>query len=269
MIIDFHTHIFPDKIAGKTIEHLSGKAKIPPYSDGSRAGLEERIREAGVDIAINLPVLTSPSQFDSVTAFAKELNLRFSAAGKGVLSFAGIHPSCDDVCGKMKYIASLGFLGVKIHPDYQETFIDDERYVRIVDEARKNDLIVVIHSGVDGGYPDSPVRCTPKRALSLIRETAYEKLVFAHLGANEMQDEVLDTLCGENVYFDTAYVLRRVERSVFMRILEKHGADRILFASDSPWSDIKEDVERLRSFSLERETEEKIFFRNAQRLLGI
>ena len=84
-----------------------------------------------------------------------------------------------------------------------------------------------------------------------------------------MYDAVLDLLCGEDIYLDTAYVLRFVGEDTFKKILERHGEDRILFASDSPWSGIKQDVEILRSFSLEKNTEEKILSRNAKKLLGI
>ena len=35
MIIDFHTHIFPDRIAPVTIQKLSEKAQIPAYTDGT------------------------------------------------------------------------------------------------------------------------------------------------------------------------------------------------------------------------------------------
>ena len=84
-----------------------------------------------------------------------------------------------------------------------------------------------------------------------------------------MSDEVIEKLCGLDVYFDTAYVLRATSKETFLKMLEKHGEDRILFASDSPWSSIKNDVEILRSFDLEKETEDKLFFKNAKKLLGI
>ena len=54
-----------------------------------------------------------------------------------------------------------------------------------------------------------------------------------------------------------------------MKILKKHGEDKILFGSDSPWSDIAADVNILRSFGLSKETEEKILCTNAKKLLGI
>lgn len=269
MIIDFHTHVFPDKIAAKTIDYLAKKCDIPPYSDGSVNGLLQRLGEAKVDIGVTLPVVTSPKQFESINRFAGEINAAYEKSSPRLISFAGIHPLCEDIEGKMKAIKNAGFIGVKIHPDYQETFIDDDGYVRIMRAAAENDLVVVTHSGVDGGYRDLPVKCTPERVLRLLKKAPHSKLVLAHLGANEMFGEVLESLCGLDVYFDTAFILKYVDKEIFKRILDKHGKERILFATDSPWSNIKDDVEKLRSFELGKETEEMIFSQNAKKLLGI
>ena len=97
----------------------------------------------------------------------------------------------------------------------------------------------------------------------------HDKFVLAHLGANEMCDEVFDILCGENVYFDTAFALGYVSEYDFKRIISKHGTDKILFATDAPWCVIKESVEVLRSFELDKETEKKILSENARKLLRI
>ena len=77
MIIDFHTHIFPDRIAEKTIKMLSEKGGIPPFSNGSTEGLLNAMEIAGTDISVTLPVLTNPSQFDSVNSFAAEIRQTF------------------------------------------------------------------------------------------------------------------------------------------------------------------------------------------------
>ena len=269
MIIDFHTHIFPERIAEKTISLLSEKGGIPPFSDGTADGLLKKMAESGVDVCVTLPVMTSPSQFDSINRFALEINERFAHSKQRLISFAGIHPACEDIEQKMEFIKQNGFIGIKLHPDYQGTFIDDDAYVRIVREAARLDLVVVTHSGVDGAYRDMPVRCTPKRALELIKKAPHSKLVLAHCGANMMFDDVLEMLCGSDVYFDTAYVLRFIGKDTFLKMLQKHGADRILFASDSPWSDMCGDVDIINSFGLDKITKKKIFCENAQALLGI
>ena len=269
MILDFHTHVFPDRIAEKTIKYLSQKGGIPPFSDGQVTGLLQEMEAAGVDLSVNLPVLTAPTQFESVNRFAEELNARFAHGEKRILSFAGIHPQCEAIEEKMAWIKEHGFLGVKIHPDYQQTYINDEQYVRILRAARDHDLIVVTHAGYDVAYPDCSIRCTPVLIRDLLRRVPHPKLVLAHMGGNTLWNEVLDTLCGEDVYMDTSYVLPFIGKETFLSILKKHGEDKILFGSDSPWNSIPKDVELLRSFELEKTTEEKIFHKNGCALLGI
>lgn len=269
MIIDFHTHAFPDRIAERTIAQLSKMANISAYSDGTADGLFREMEKGNVDIAINLPVLTKPEQFDSVNAFAAEINQRFQGRERRIISFGAIHPACADIPSKMRWLRDNGFLGVKLHPDYQGTYIDDDGYVQILRAAADCGLVAVTHAGIDVGYKDQPVHCPPDRALKLIRKVPYSGLVLAHYGAADMPREVLSTIAGEDVYLDTAYILRFIGEDDFRRILDRHGEDRVLFASDSPWSSVREDVQILRSFHLGASAEEKILYQNAKRLLGL
>ena len=64
MVIDFHTHMFPDKIADQTITFLAEVCQIPPQTDGTYTGLSESTKKGGVDLSIALPAMTKPSQFD-------------------------------------------------------------------------------------------------------------------------------------------------------------------------------------------------------------
>ena len=269
MIIDFHTHVFPEKIAKRAIEALSLGGAIKPHTDGTVSGALQSMERSGVDLAINLPPLTNATQFSNVLKYANELNSSPEAYPR-VMSFAGIHPDEPDVEQRLSEVLAAGIRGIKIHPDFQGAYIDDERYVRILSEAKRLGLITVTHAGYDVGYFDKPVRCYPKRILRLLDKIGgYPKLVLAHIGSNAMSSEVLETLAGTDVYFDTAYTLHDIDRSVFLGILEKHGDDKILFATDSPWRDQKEEIELLKSYNLGAETEEKIFSANAKRLLGI
>jgi predicted TIM-barrel fold metal-dependent hydrolase len=91
--------------------------------------------------------------------------------------------------------------------------------------------------------------------------------VLAHCGGNELFEDVFNVLAGKNIYFDTAFILDYINKETFINILEKHGEDKILFATDSPWRDIKKDVEIVKSLNLKKEVEDKIFYKNALRLL--
>lgn len=268
MIIDFHTHVFPERIAAATVSALREKGGIPAYSDGTMAGLVSRLFEAEVDLAVNLPVLTKPTQLDSICRFASEKNSH--GADSKIISFVGMHPDIPDVEGAIQRIKAEGFLGIKIHPDYQETFFDDERYIRILASAKKEGLITVTHAGPDVGYVGKPVRCTPRRVLNLLDKIGgYDRLVLAHLGGNGLFEEVYSELCGRDIYLDTAFAFDYISEENFKRLLDKHGDERVLFASDSPWGDISKFVKILKGFCLGEDSEKKIFSENARSLLGI
>ena len=48
-MIDFHTHIFPEKIAEKTLKFLASRCHIDPYTDGTAPGLSASTKEAGLE----------------------------------------------------------------------------------------------------------------------------------------------------------------------------------------------------------------------------
>ena len=269
MLIDFHTHIFPDKIAEKTMAYLESRCHNHPFTDGTAQGLVNAMERADADIAVNLPVLTKPSQFESITRFALSVNEQYANAKRRIISFGGIHPACDDIKGKMRFLKDNGFIGVKIHPDYQETFLEDDGYIQVLTSAKDLDMVVVTHSGVDDGYLDQPVRCTPSRVKKVIEAVGHEKFVLGHYGALDMWEETLDILADKNVYFDTAFTLHRIDKELFEKILDRHGDDKVLFASDCPWADIVEHKKILLSYGLNKDTEEKILYKNAMKLLKI
>ena len=269
MVIDLHTHIFPDKIAEKTISALSKSACVTPYANGTKAGLLESMDKAGVDISINLPAMTNSSQLDSINTFAKCLNEENHTRPR-IISFAGFHPDIENYKEELCKIKENGFLGIKLHPDYQGTFFDDERYINILKSAKELDLITVTHAGLDGAFVGREIKCTPRRVLrALDKIGGYSKLVLAHLGGNELFDEVYKELAGYDIYFDTSYVLINTPKQDFLKMVEKHSADKILFATDSPWQCRGQMINKLKSYELPKEAEDKIFYKNAKNLLNI
>ena len=152
MVIDFHTHIFPDKIAAKSIAALGAIAGIDAYTDGTLNGLLQSMEQSEVDISVILPVMTNPLKFESVNAFAAKINEQYE--GK-LISFGGIHPDCENYKEKLNWLRKNGFKGIKIHPDYQKVMIDDIRYMRIIEYANEIGLIVITHAGFDDVSPQS------------------------------------------------------------------------------------------------------------------
>jgi predicted TIM-barrel fold metal-dependent hydrolase len=269
MLIDFHAHIFPDAIAARTIALLQERGEAHAYTTGDLKGLLASMSEGGVDYAVILPVMTKPSQFESVNRFAAELCKR-----SDLCSFGGIHPDCDNIEEKLDTIKSLGLKGVKLHPDYQQTDIDDPRYLRILEGCKKRGLYVSIHTGFDPAFPHR-IRCTPEMSARVIRklhegeEDPKPFMILAHLGANEQPDETEKHLIGLPVYFDLGVILGKVEKEQLLRVIRAHGADKILFATDTPWHSQKEDRLYFESLPLTEEERKAIAFENARRILGI
>ena len=261
-MIDFHTHIFPDAIAEKSLPHLATVCRENPCTNGKRDGLLVSTIKAQLDMSIILPVITAPKQFESIHRFALEFQK------KPLLSFGGIHPEFDDYKEKLRWIKEQGFLGIKIHPDYQGTYFNDIRYKRILAYASELDLIVVSHAGLDPLSPND-IHCTPKMAAEVIDEVKPTKLVLAHMGGNAMYAETEKYLVGQEVYFDTSYVLDKMPREQFARMVNNHGAERILFASDSPWACQKKFINELRQMPIGIKEQEMILSFNARKLLGM
>ena len=265
MVIDFHTHIFPDKIAAKTIEHLEQVGGITAATDGTLTGLLASMERCDVDMSVILPVATKPSQFESIQAFAKSINEKYQ--GK-LISFGGIHPDCEDYKKELDTIKAMGFKGIKIHPDYQGVMIDDIRFMRIIEYASELGMIILTHAGIDIGLPN-PVHCPPHKMLKVLDEIKPEKMVLAHFGGWSQWDEVYEYLAGENVWLDTAFIYDYITKDRFFKIMEKHGSEKILFATDSPWSDMAKGIEWIKGLNLPGEVEEAVLSGNAKRLLGI
>ena len=269
MVIDFHTHIFPDKIAKKTIEHLELNIKNV-FGEDSRAvieatldGLEASMQENGVDYSVVLPIATKPTQSDTINNFAAEVNRH-----ERIFSFGSLHPMQEDWEDTLYKIKELGLLGIKLHPEYQQCRVDEKETIRILEKCEELDLYTVFHAGKDIGMPP-PVHCEPYMLKNVLNYVKGDKIIAAHLGAWKMWDEVEEQLVGTEIIFDTAFIKNFIDREQLLRIIKNHGSKKILFATDSPWESQGEDVRFFEGLPISKEDKENIMFKNAKKLLNL
>lgn len=273
MIIDAHTHIYPEKIADRAIAKLERASGIKAKVNGRKDGLIQSMKAAGVDYSLLLPVATSPSQVDTINKEAAETNA--SAPETGLLSFGGIHPDTPDYKEVLRRIKSLGLKGIKIHPDCQKVFFDDIRWKRIVMEASELGLYIMVHAGVDIGLPE-PVHCRPDHIIEVVKETGSDRLILAHMGGWRLWDEVKDKLADQPVFLDTAFSLScmpdvdgMLTKDAFVELVRLFGPERIVFGTDSPWCAQRECVEWIRGTALTRQEKEQIFSGTIRKLLDL
>lgn len=276
MIIDFHAHTFPDRIAAAAVGKLELKAHARSHSDGTREGLLRCMKAAGIDHAVVLPVATNPLKCASMNDASRALN-----GLDGLTYFAAIHPDAPDWHEELGRARQLGFQGVKIHPVYQDVPIDDPRFVRILARCGELGLTVVMHGGADIGFPGVE-RCSPARLRRALAQSGPVTLVAAHMGGWRNWQEVPEQLLDTGVYLDTAYTLGAIDPlddhyapeelpmladERFCALVRIFGSRRVLFGTDSPWDDMEACVARIRSLPLTDAEKEDIFCRNACRLL--
>ena len=211
MIIDFHTHIFPEKIASRAIASLEQKAKMRAHVSGVEASLRASMDKSGVVLSIILPVVT----------------------------------------------------------------IDDIRFLRIIDCAEEYGLVTITHAGYDIGFPGEE-QSLPVHICHMLDEIKPSRMVLAHMGGWGCWDQVMDRIIGRDVYLDTAFSTTSAPREgaplsmdLFTVMIQKHGADRIVMGSDSPWSDQLDSINAIKNCNIPEESIAKILGDNAKKLLQL
>jgi hypothetical protein len=261
-IIDFHTHIFPDTIAQRAI--ASFKENVPhakPYTNGTIDGLNRSMQQHHVTKSVLLPIATKPGQVATINTNCAALRT------ENCIPFGTLHPDLDRFESEIMTLQSNAIQGIKLHPEYQSFYVNDTKLFPLYEALAASKLIVVFHAGKDPG-PFTGDHALPSALLEIVNTFPALKIVAAHMGGWKVWADVEKTLCGMPLYFDTAAVRKYLPQEDFIRIARKHGIDRILFGSDSPWYDQGEDIDWINSLPLSDNEKEKIFWRNAEELLN-
>lgn len=264
MIIDIHTHTFPDELAPRAVAALAACGKISPHTDGTCAGLLASMRRAGVDHSAMMPIATKPSQARTINAMAAELNRRFPA----LTCFGTLHPAQEDWAEEIARLVADGIPGIKLHPDYQKFFVDDPTMLPIYRALAQAGRIVLFHAGVDIGLPP-PVHCPPERLARVLDAVPELTIIAGHMGGYTQWDDVERHLLGRALYLDTSYSLGDLGAARMADLIHRHGAARVLFGTDSPWTDQAAVVAEIRALPLTDAEKAAILGENAARLLEI
>lgn len=264
MVIDFHTHAFPDALAPKAMAVLTGNLRVElhPVRDGRLGSLIEFMDKWNIDKSVIAPIVTKPTQIKSLNEWAA------GCASERIVPLGSIFPTSSTYREDIDFVCSLGLKGIKLHAEYQDFVPDTPHMLKVYDYAFSKGLIILQHAGADYGMPE-PYKSNPEKFAHIADEMKGGVMVAAHLGGYMQWQDVYDKLCGKNIYFDTSMGFEYYGNDMFLRIVQKHGADKILFGSDSPWSHAGHEVERLRNCGLDSDSIEKITHKNAVRILGL
>ena len=279
-VIDFHTHIFPDRVAPLAIQNLCERANAINYYDGTVDGLISDMAEKGIDLSICLPVITNPRHTISINNYAIDVNTRYK--GK-LISFGGIHPDYDDNLNEIDRLIDNGIIGIKLHPVYQACDIANEKYLSVMEYALRKGMYITIHAGLDPGFPGDK-KSSVDRLYEMLkklkeRNVSTSRIILAHTGGLYEWEDVLEKIAGSDVYFDMSMTLGKMinrdgvvtdlsSNELFEKIVKKHGSNKILAGSDNPWTNSKDIIININKLNLSDDEKEDILFKNALGILS-
>jgi predicted TIM-barrel fold metal-dependent hydrolase len=264
VIIDAHTHIFPDRVAGralyKVISNMEGR--LNAYTDGTMDGLLASMDAAHIDISIVLPVATSAGQGRGILEWIKKI-----PSTPRLIFFGSVHPEDPDYRDQIREMSAFGLQGLKFHPGYQNFPVDSKAAYAVYEEALKRGMVLYFHSGYDPSLPGCDFTSI-ERCATLAKDFKGSKIVLAHGGGYEEWDRVQELLGDKQCYFDVAFVLEQMKLHERALELYRLNEDYFLFGTDSPWCDQTQYVDLIRNSKvLTPEQKEKLFFRNVQKLI--
>ncbi|WP_147539369.1 amidohydrolase family protein [Anaerotruncus rubiinfantis] len=265
MLIDFHTHIFPDALAARTLQKLSAIAQCAYHTDGTVAGTLQKFDEWGTDYGVVLHIATRPGQEGTINRFAKQIQEEHPK----LLCFGTVFPDSENAVEAVQQIKELGLYGIKLHPAYQHCFIREEKYFPLYEAAAEAGLPITMHAGWDPVEP-KVVYSPPEDIAFVARSFPNLTIIAAHMGGLMLYQEAEEHLCGlPNVYLDTAMSSVYCGPAQYERLIRNHGADRVLFGTDCPWNTVPAEKAFLEATTLSRQEKDKILYQNARALLHL
>ena len=262
MIIDFHTHAFPDNLAERAISTLEEGCNVKAKHNGKISSLLKSMDNANIDKAVVCSIATKPNQFEPILEWSK------SICSDRIIPLPSIHPENTNIKEKIKIIFNEGFKGIKLHPYYQEFIINEEKVFPIYDEIQKFGLLLVSHTGFDIAFPKDRI-ADPIKIIDVLNKFPDLKFITTHFGGWKDWDEVEKHLISKQIYLELSFSLELLDRNKAEKMLLNHPADYLLFGTDSPWTDSKNALDILNSLNINKEIKDKILYKNAYRLLSI
>jgi predicted TIM-barrel fold metal-dependent hydrolase len=261
LIIDTHTHIF--RFLGRRT--ILSKAKL--------GSLRDSMTNSGIRLSIVLNVAQTDELRESNTSILKLLS-----DCRNLIPFISIDPSWSEkqILNEIERCNMSGAKGLKLHPIAQRFYPNDRALWSCYAKCQELRWIIVFHTGYSFTH-EGKKYVRPSLLDDMLFDFPELVVIAAHLGG-EYCDEIPELANRhENIFFDTSLAVFHGEgkrykpfpTSQTIRIIEKTGADRILFGSDFPSRSQIGSIEGIMSLPLSNYEKEMILGRNAERLLSI
>jgi len=258
-IIDFHAHIYPEKIAAKAIASIGEFYDIPMQQDGTEETLVASGKKRGIGRFVVFSAAAIPEQVPVINDYIASACRNHSE----FTGFGTLHPDMEKSQIKVEIdrLTGLGLKGIKFHPDMQRFNIDDERMMDIY-AALEGRLPIMFHTG-DYRHPFSH----PARLARVLDNFPQLCAIAAHFGGWSMFDIAYDCFHNRRCYFDVSSSLPFIGLRRAAELIHIYGAERFLFGSDYPMWDPALCYDEFMKLDLSDSERELILWENAQEII--
>jgi predicted TIM-barrel fold metal-dependent hydrolase len=196
---------------------------------------------------------------DSINAFLAE---QVQSNPSRLIGFAALHPESNRIPQQVEEALQMGLTGVKLHPDFQEFHIDDEKAFPIY-EAIEGRMPLLVHTG------DSRTEYSkPWRLAKILDRFPKLNVIAAHFGGYSEWENGALSLALKNVYVDTSSSQFALTPHQVRELIDIFGADHVLFGTDYPMWNPGEELKKLALVPMTQEEREMILHGNMERLLA-
>jgi uncharacterized protein len=284
MIFDCHAHLYSPSVIGSVSRRDGLAGALGLNMEGAlnrtdKSALKQEFTGAGIQACLLLPIAPANGVHTVNELFVKTVE------GEDSLFTAGtLHPSSPGMDAELEWLGNQGIRAIKLCSFSQGFDLEAEETLRLFDKIRRHNLagkmrffVVLDTFYMADVYFGSPRQylTTPRKLARLTAAFPEIDFVGAHMGGlaapfPEIEEHLVP---GNNLYLDTSNASKSLSREEFLRLIHRHGPDRVLFGTDWPWFSHAKEVafigELLRDAGLSREEQAKVFSGNICRLMDI
>jgi hypothetical protein len=181
------------------------------------------------------------------------------------IGFAYVAPIGDPAAVRAELarcVDDLGFPAIKLYPPYMPWPLNDERWFPIYEFAAERGLAVLFHTGTEP-------QALPRYLGDIAPLFPTANFVAGHSGNIDpaRQEAIAAARAHPNVYLETCSSFRAP--GVIEELVERAGAGRVLFGSDTPLMDPRCQIGKIITAAISDEAKRLVLGDNARRLLGL
>ena len=282
-IFDCHAHLYSPSVIASVSRRDGLATALGLKIEGAiertdKSALIREARAAGVRACLLLPIAPPDGVHTVNELFVKTVE------GEKTLYTAGtLHPLSHGIDEELEWLNSKGVRTIKLCSFSQNFDLESEETLQLFGKIRSHNLkggtqfFVLLDTFYNADiYFGTPRRhlTTPEKLGRLAAFFPEINFVGAHMGGLSAPFDEVDCYLAPrgNLYLDTTNASHALPKEKFLRLIDRHGPERILFGTDWPWFHHGDEVTRiqrlLQEAGLSAEDQSLVFSGNICRLLG-